>query len=396
MLNMGSLLLGIKATVKSIYLSGLVILQVAAIGAFAQPEPAATNTAAIQQEPPKQEFGKITWNGAFRYRYDMLDREDERTGTEYNTRVRQWAFLNLFFKSQVSEEVRFGGMIATGTDPRGAYQAFDNNQSGFAISLRRAFLTYTPMSVPGLSATVGAMENPFNLIGGSNLIFQTIALQGAAISYERKFGDFSIMPVVGQFVLDERTNGTDGQMLPGAQLGFKWAKNGMLAELGASMYDMKDLRGFDNATAFATLPTSPGNTTTGTPARFVYDYILRNYYLGFTAPIGKAKVMVYGDYVVNQDPENDNEGLLYGAKATMGSWSINHNQRYVQKDAVLSGMSWIDAPGTGYRSHSTDLGYKLNPAIELRAFYIAHKSIAEVSGKSDNQDLTKLEIWARF
>lgn len=340
---------------------------------------------------------KIDWSGRMRYRHETGNYK-LYSSSKYYDRERQRMYLELSMKANLNEEVMFGGMIGTGTDPKNIDVDFENN-APFAVSVRRIYLGYSPLAAKGLTVNAGAIPVPFTLVGGSDLIFELVSMQGAAAIYETNWGDLKLRPVLGQFVLKQRTeDSTDAKILPAAQLDASYTAGTMTYQLGSSLYQMSGVAGYsaDKASSDAIAGGKFGNSVDGS-TKYVNNYHLLNHYASVSADIGEAKVQLYVDYVRNMTADEDNKATLVGLKLKQGLWDFALSTRRVEKDAVLGALSWGDPEGTGYDSNYFHVGYKISSNLDLRGAYIMHKSIAQAAtGENDTVNKLKLDIRASF
>ena len=142
----------------------------------------ATGTAIAQTpEPPKTPTSwadKTTIKGDVRFRHESIEAE----GKETRERERVRARLGIFGKPGSDLDLGVQFSTTEKNDPVSSNQTLGDGASRKDVFFDLAYMTWTPVSLEGLSLTGGKMENPFVTV--SDLVFDgDLNPEGAAVNY---------------------------------------------------------------------------------------------------------------------------------------------------------------------------------------------------------------------
>lgn len=273
---------------------------------------------------------KIKFSGDLRLRYQ----HDDQDGAPGRDRGRYRARLNV--TAQVIEQIKVIIGLASGSDdPRSTNETFDDSFSSKGVTLDLAYAEYTPVKWAEILG--GKMKNP--LWTPSDLLWDSdIRPEGGAgsLTYEL-MPDMTVFFTVAGFVLDEDSTENDPVMVP-VQGGID-AKlaNRFSVKFAVTYYEFMKVQ--NNVLDFS------AESNTLTP-----DGVLQFDYNAFSVS-GEVDfdlklfgnlipyVSVFGDYVVNLDPDDDNQGFLIGfgvghkKTSTPGQWQFKYLYRRLERDA---------------------------------------------------------------
>lgn len=337
-------------------------------------------------EKPKW-YDMITIKGDLRLRYQYED----TTGSEKRERGR--IRYRISIDGKVADNLTAGLRLASGSaDPRSTNQTFDDVFSSKPINLDRAFAKYTPAKWVELDG--GKIANPFWT--PSDLLWDgDINPEGAAVKLSFDVDSVDIFVNTGFFVIDEKSSEDDVIMYaiqPGVKVGF--AENAHV-KLAVAYYGFSNLEG-------STLNYSAGSNT-GFDTGLMFDYNS----FAISAEVGIDKVSepvpyiaVFGEYVNNPDPDDDNTGYLgglkFGAKSIKegGQWQATYMYRRLERDAWLDVFPDSDFLGgaTNAQGHEAILEVGLMKHVTM-GFDYYHAE--QIDGDTD-QDLFQADLVFKF
>ena len=148
---------------------------------------------------------KIKINGDFRYRHEIIDKED--SDIRHRQRIR--ARLNII--GQVSDESKIVMGISSGSDdPVSNNQTLTDAFSSKALLIDLAYFEMSPAAMSGLKLFGGKTKNPFYKPGGSELIWDSdIRQEGVTADYSRELDDFSVKFIGSGLWIQERGSSDD-------------------------------------------------------------------------------------------------------------------------------------------------------------------------------------------
>lgn len=324
---------------------------------------------------------KISLYGDFRYRHEQID------GDNVNQRDRHRARVRLGLKARIDDEWSFDLRLATGNDnsPISTNQDLDGGFSSKNIWLDRAFLTYKPQAIDGLSVLAGKMGTPFMAVGGNQLIWDgDLTPEGIAVKYGMKLNDATSLFINGGGMwVEERGSDTDTSLW-GIQGGLSHAfENKSKLTAGTGYFKYGNIQGRPAIGNFA------GNTSQGGTYR--YDYELVELFGEYASMIGEVPFSIYGDYVVNTASGVSADtgwlvGATYNKASSPGDWQIGYEYRELERDAVLAAFTDSDFSngGTHGKGHKFSFKYALAKNIAAGATYFLNDRDADGGGKRDD------------
>ncbi len=327
------------------------------------------------------------FKGDARLRFEQKVKNDDETSRRGRVRAR------FGFDTQVNPQLKVGlGIASGGSDQTSTNQSFKDSFSTKGLMLDKAYATYSPLAIPGMSLTGGKFSNPFY---NTDLVWDgDITPEGVAVCYKAKEGLFVN---TGFFPLNEAKHGKEALYLLGAQVGF----NGKIADTkfnaGVAYYSYEGLKGQDPDDV-SPAADPPGNTLVG--GNYAYDYTFWDFNVDFTPfeiPFGSFSMPVKfkANYVVNlaSDVKEDHGYLLgfdIGKASKKGSWNFGYNYREVGADCVpaIFNDSDMNGGGTDLKGHKFGFAYALNDNSTLGITYLMGESL----GKTTTDDLNTLQV----
>ena len=265
---------------------------------------------------------------------DCAYQHDDRDGEPARDRGRYRARLNV--PAQIIEQIKVIFGLASGSDdPRSTNETFDGSFSSKGVHIDLAYAEYTPVEWAEILG--GKMKNP--LWTPSELLWDSdIRPEGGAGGLTYKLmPDMTVFFTVAGFVLDEDSGGNDPFMIP-VQGGIE-AKlaNRFDVKLALTYYEFIDVQ--NHVLDFS----AESNTLTPDGVlMFDYDAFSVSGEVGFDLKLFGNLIpygSVFGDYVVNLDPDDDNQGFLVGVgvdhkrTSTPGQWQFKYLYRRLERDA---------------------------------------------------------------
>ncbi len=326
-------------------------------------EEIATDEKLIREEGYKQGLQpwlqNTTIKGDFRLRHEFSKRNDSSDQDRSRGRIR----YRLGFETKINDQTKVAaGLASNGGNPRSTNQTFTDAFAKSSINLDYAYAEFKPYA--WLTMTGGKMKMPIWEAG--DLLWDTdITPEGGAINLSMNtLPNLTTFFNMGAFVLDESAaDQTDPYLFvfePGFQL--KTSDEKADLKLALAYYSFSD-------GAQKSVLDNRSTPTTNTVAGGMYDYkyssINPNVEFGLNnpfpeLPIAIPRVAVFGEYVNNPDPHDDNTGWLVGGyigdKKVAGpnQWQIKGSYRSLGKDA------WPDSfPDSDFYGGATDVkGYE--------------------------------------
>jgi hypothetical protein len=129
----------------------------------------------------------------------------------------------------------------------------------------------------------------------------------------------------------------------------------------------------------------------GVPDAYKFDYNFYNLSLGIGFHVFATDVVLYGDYVENDDADDLDTGYVVGVKLgrakTAGSWQMRYQYAELEADATLGVVtdSNFMGGGTDGEGHRLSGRYMLNDAWYLGATYFDGNSGVNLGNDADYQ-----------
>ncbi|MBN1445268.1 MAG: putative porin [Candidatus Omnitrophica bacterium] len=336
------------------------------------------------------------FKGDARLRYEMQDKEGKTDRHRGRIRVR-WGF-----DTQVNPQIKFGLRIASGSaEQTSTNQTFTNSFSSKNLWLDKAYVSYSPISIPYTSIIGGKMSNPFY---NTDLVWDgDVTPEGLAVTFKNSTAN-SLFLNAGFFPLLEISGDYNDPYLLGAQVGF----SGKIAEkkfnAGLAYYRYEGLK--DTLQADISPGYEPDGNTLTPGGAYVYNYNLWDFNIDFTPfeiPAGSFKLPVkfYGNYVVNKADDVDEDtgylvGFNIGKASKKGSWQLGYNYRKVEADCVPAIFNDSDMNGgaTDIKGHKLGFTYALTDHSTMGIAYLIGESLGV--NRTDERNTLQLDYIVKF
>jgi hypothetical protein len=322
----------------------------------------------------------------------------------------------LGLESDVTDTVKVGAGLASGSDdPRSTNQTLDNTFDTPDIRLDYAFAQWKPED--GMSFIGGKFGRKDYLWAPTDLLWDgDINPEGASMHFDRSLND-SVDGFLnsGVWVLEEIESGNIAAItedssedhvdpfLTYVQGGLKW-KGGDLDVIAAAIYyGFHGVQGVD-------FPHSKDTNTKfgGSPGFLMHDYDSYGFSgeAGVKKPLGLEKVerlAVFGDYIRNVDPSEQNMGWATGFKfgnkkvGKKGQWQGKYIYAWLEKDAFPDVFPDSDRLGgaTNVKGHEAIFEYGLKDNIILGLDYYYSDNIKNATGRTD-EHLVQSDVVFKF
>jgi hypothetical protein len=339
----------------------------------------------------------ITPFGDFRYRYESLNDTGDEAG---NKRRRNRIRARLGFKAKINEEWDTTFRIASGSSesPTSTNQTVDGAFSSKELWLDLAYADWHPESFSGLNVSMGKMKNPFYLVGGNQLIWDSdVNPEGIAAKYNWNLGDSTKATLTGGgFWLDERATDADAGYFGIQGMVKHEFANGSHLLGGLSYYDIGNID--SKAVGGVTLQ---GNTAVAGTSTYKYDFDIVEGFAEYGWKCSGMPVAVFGNYLQNTAAPSGNDtaysiGAQLNKAQNPGSWQFKASYREVEPDAAFGGLSdsdFIDG-GTGGKGWVLGYKYQLRKNIQAGLTYFINdrdRRSSDASGGSGSQHFQRLQ-----
>ncbi len=352
---------------------------------------------------------KMTFKGDLRLRYQS-EEKDTTTGATTTTAKRERSRMRFRLGAEAKVDKGFKvnfGLASGGDDPRSTNQTFQDNFSTKGINLDFAYGTY-------------ALNNNIDIMGGKIKLKKTLwlvsdLLWDGDINPEGVFvkgnlpidSNTEVFLNTGYFIIDEVSSGAEPSMFI-IQPGFKWeVSDAVTLKTSVNYYAFNSVEGLP----YSNIKDGGGTNTTSTaPSSFKYDYDS----LGFTAELGVDLqedaevdeiinyVSLFGDYIKNNDPDQNNVGYLAGIKfgdkkvKKLKTWQAKVLYRKLEKDAWVDFLADSDFLGgiTDAKGYEFILNYALAENVILGLDY--YRTETDIATTKKEQDLLQVDLLFKF
>jgi hypothetical protein len=336
----------------------------------------------------------IRWKGDFRYRVENID-EEGRDDRDRN-RVRARTLLT----AQLPQDVEVGlGLATGGDDPVSTNQTLGGGGSTKDIRLDLAYAKWQAMD--DLNIVAGKFKNVWYRPMKSSLIFDGDYNPegfGAVYKAGNFFANFS-----GTWLESDTRNGNDS-FAWGGQAGFKGKFGGIGLTAGATYYDFEtegsqvffgdDDDFFGNSFTCA----DPADLKTCT---YDLDYKLINGFAEASVSVADMPLVVFLDYVVNDDADDEDTGYRAGFKlgkaGASGTWEVSYAYQDLEADAVFGLITDSDfgGGGTDAEGHILGAAYGINKKWKVGFTYFVNE-VDEAAGNKHDYDRVMIDTQFKY
>jgi len=322
---------------------------------------------------------KVKWKGDFRYRYEDISQD----GKDDRDRNRIRARAALIAAPSDTTEVGLG-LATGGDDPVSTNQTLGGGGSTKDIKLDLAYFKWTGLDDTALTA--GKFENPFYVEQKSQLIWDSdFRPEGAALQWasDRFFANASYS------FIDSDSSSAYDKAYWGAQVGANFA-----------LFDSMKLTA---AAGYLDIPTEGlpaiydgdffGNTSVVRKGVEVYQYDYNLYHasLGLSFNLFEMPLVVFGDYVQNDDADEYDTGytagISLGKAKKKGEWQIAYQYEQLEANATLGLVTDSDFMGGGTDGEGSKYSaqYMLDDKWYISATYFDGNTGVDLGGDDSYQ-----------
>jgi len=264
------------------------------------------------------------------------------------------------------------------------------------IRLDMAYATYRPTS--WLTLTGGKFKNP--LWTPSDLLWDgDIRPEGAsAVMQGSPTAGLDLFMNANYWILDEYKSSSQDPAMIVLQPGYKVA-------LGKSMYLKQSFNyyNFINEQG-TTFDYSSETNSLDADGNLLYEYdsIGTSAELGIKNPFDGVQLLaLFGEYMENLDPSDDNQGWLVGAKIghkkvkKLHDWQFKVTWRELERDAWLDIFPNSDAYGGKTDVEGLQTGFKYGLMKNVYAA-VSYYKMARITGESNDEDLFQVDLNFKF
>jgi len=330
----------------------------------------------------------VELKGDLRYRYEIIDKESDKTRTRNRIRTR------LGIKAKVNDNVSLNFQLASGSDdPVSANQTLTESFSSKSIQIDLAHFDWKASNK--IKILGGKMKLPFYKPGKTELIWDgDLNPEGLAAKYQYSFKVIDLFANTGYFWIEERKK-DDDSILIGGQAGLQMrAFKDKYLLLGVGYYNYQNIRGFkpfsDPEDSFDNSVDDSGN--------YALDYADQEIFVELGGKILGKPAAIFGNHVVNTASEVGNDwGYLLGV--TLGkckaplSYALRYNYRHLEKDAVIGAFTDSDfgGGGTDAKGHEAGIDFQVAKHVKTGVSYFVNKK-----GVDNSKDYKRLQVDVAF
>ena len=333
---------------------------------------------------------KISFQGDFRYRHELIDEEtkDQRNRHRIRARIGMYA--------DITDDVKFGFQIASGSDnPVSSNQTLGDGFSTKNLGINFAYFEWMPSAVDGFTVKGGKFKNPWYKPGKSELIWDSDwNPEGVTANYHADLKTTNPFVIASMLWVEEEKTDEDN-LLIGGQGGIKFSfhEGKSHVTVGGSYFTYTDAKGTDT---FVDAADSFGNSL-DTAGLYANDYDIVEAFLELRINVKEIPFTFTVDYVINSGADEDNSGYLFGVRfgkvKKAGAIAGRYIYREVEKDAVLGAYTDSDFIGGGSDGKGHEVGIDVGLAKKVTAsasYFINQKGI------DDSKDYNRLQLDVKF
>lgn len=329
---------------------------------------------------------RMRWSGDFRYRYENFDASIDRNRNRIRSR-----FL---LQADVADNLQIGFGLASGNDdPLSTNQTLGGGGSSKQINLDLAYVQWSGWSNALLLG--GKFNNQLYRAGDTGLLWDADwRPEGASLLYNN--GKFFVVGL-GTW-LESDSNKQQKEFSSGFQAGVKLPLGDhVLLTAGAGYYpfDTAGKRAFFRNGDFA------GNSFDAASQTYLFDYQEVEAFAELAFDAFGRPGRVFGEYVENQDANDNNKGYTlgfkYGKAKSRGTWDLSYAYRKLEADAVLGLLTDSDFGDGGTDAKGSIFGatYAFHDNWNFQAAYFLNK-IDLASGNPQDFDRVQLDLNFKF
>lgn len=323
---------------------------------------------------------KVAWKGDFRYRYEDIDEDTKDDRQRHRIRAR----AALIAKPSDTIEVGLG-LATGGDDPVSTNQTLGGGGSTKDVRLDLAYAKWKPGE---FWLAGGKTKNPYYVPMKSGLIWDgDFRPEGISAGWGREH----LFATATYIHINSDTKNDEDENIWGLQVGTKFGP----VTVAAGYIDIptSGLSPIYDDDLFGNSADASGN--------YLYNYELATIGVDASFNVWEMPLSLYGDFVENQDADDNEQGYIVGAKLgkakKKGSWQVQYQWQRLEADAVLGLLTDSDFMGGGTDGE----GSKISAAYALQdkwtlgfTYFDGEKCFDDV--KCDSRDYSRLMIDTKF
>jgi hypothetical protein len=347
--------------------------------------------------------------GDVRVRYQT---EKRKGSGNANERVRSRFRLGLDSKVNEKTDVHF--QLATGSrsDARSTNQTWGGNSNEafghWDIWIDQAYVDY--LASPWLTLMAGKLKLKKAFWETGDILFDTdISPDGASAVINTPLNDsVKFFTNSGWWMLQDGSHHADVTMAY-VQPGISMKLNDKtILKLAGGYLQFNSLKGKDLDAVVSSKSSDTNSTDDAGGLKYDFTNVIANAELGIKEPFAFLPFIpylaVFGDYVTNTDPSDENNAFIVGFKfgekkvKNFGQWQTKYSYREVEKDAILDILPDSDALGgkTDIKSHEIIFNYGLGKGFTLGLDYYLSERLKAVSNNHSREHLFQADLVYKF
>jgi len=341
-----------------------------------------SSTPSQLREVKKNTQGNLKLKTDLRYRYEMIDEEDDRVAKGEDVRHRQRVRARISLQSKISDSLNVEVGLATGGgNATSTNQTLDNSFSTKGVNLDLAYFDWrfgNDINIVG-----GKMKIPFYRPAKSSLVWDgDLRPEGL----HAKWQSGPLFANIGAFYLEEDEINKQEAYLFSTQFGVNLSLGNTELTTGFSYFNFEGLKNnpLTNLSGF----NNRGNTVFN--GALENDYEVLEFFGEFTFRLAGIKTSIFADYIVNKGVDDqanngDNDvGYLAGFSLASGPYSAKYYYENIENDATVSSFNDSDffGGGTDGKGHAIKMSYSLNKQIKLAFTYFLTQENGQVTSTS--------------
>jgi len=281
---------------------------------------------------------RIRWSGDFRYRYETIKIGDGDTRRRNRIRARP------HLEADLGNNLVVGlGLATGGDDPVSTNQTLGGGGSSKDIKLDLAYFDWAGLE--NTHITGGKIKNFLVRTGGVGMMWDgDWRPEGGGARYDN--GMF-FAHGLGTWIESDTNRGDEFSWV--AQAGFKFGLgDDTKLRVGAGYSQFKTA---GSGSFYGDDDDFFGNSFDPVTRTYLYDYNNVEVFAEMTFNVADRPLLLFGDYTVNTDADDNDTGYVFGVKYGKASgkntWQIGYAYERLEKDAVLGLLTDSDFGGGG-------------------------------------------------
>lgn len=336
---------------------------------------------------------KTSLSGDLRLRDETVENEAAAGKDHYNQlKIR----ARLEFKAEIKENLAAEIRLATGPGGTSTNQTFSGSRN-YDFRLDRGFFKYKPEE--NILVKAGRTDNPFVLVGGNNLLFDTdLNFDGASASYVNSQQDLKYQVILAHAVLTENSSSTAASARGDIKLNSIEFAIGAQGDVHSGLITLAEYV-FQNTKDNSVVVSAAGNSVSGTNYLYNYDVTALGFEYGYASAVPFA---VYAEYANNNRTSANDTAYLVGIRINKvkkkRDWMISFDTREVEKDSTLGSLTDGESFGGGTNgiSFNTIFAYALEDSAQLAITYVDGGSQIAKGETTLNRNRVLLDLSIKF